>query len=125
VFPCRPDQEFEMAKPKGISWFVTDKLGFRKTHLPAADARLPPRGLETVLRTLRRRLDDKVADVFHAACVSGDLEVAEKLLAILEDMHERRRRQFENDRRQISDEAVVRARKELERCRATPRPDLS
>jgi hypothetical protein len=79
---------------------------------------LPPRGLDTVLRSLRRRLDDRVSDVFHAACVSGDLMAAEKLLDVLEDMHTRRRRSYANDRRQIDDGTVVRARLELERCRS-------
>ena len=71
-----------------------------------------------MLRSLRRRLDDRVSAVFHAACVSGDLLSAEKLLELLEDMHERRRRSFANERRHIDDQMVVRARQELERCRS-------
>lgn len=105
-----------MARSKGLSWFVTNGLGFRNTRMAAVD-HAPPRGLDTVLRSLRRRLDDRVSDVFHAACVSGDLMAAEKLLDVLEDMHTRRRRGYANDRRQIDDGLVVRARQELERCR--------
>jgi hypothetical protein len=37
---------------------------------------------------------------------------------VLEDMHARRGRAYGNERRQIDDSAVVRARVELERCRA-------
>ena len=107
-----------MARSKGLSWFVTNGLGFRNTRMAAVDRHAPPRGLDTVLRSLRRRLDDRVSDVFHAACVSGDLIAAEKLLGVLEDMHARRGRAYGNERRQVDDSAVVRARVELERCRA-------
>lgn len=106
-----------MAKGKGLSWFVSSGIGFRNTRLPAAELRQPPRGLDTVLRTLRRRLDDRVAEVFNMACVAGDMMVAERLLAVLEEMHERRRRTHETERRQISDDLVVRARHELQRLR--------
>jgi uncharacterized protein (DUF2267 family) len=106
-----------MAKIKGLSWFVSDRLGFRNSQLKSNEQRQAPRGLDTVLRTLRRRLDDRVADVFNAACVSGDLDVAAKLLAILEDMHDRRRLHHGNERREISDELIVRCRRELQRVR--------
>lgn len=106
-----------MTKSKGLSWFMTNGLGFRNTRLPPVEARVAPRGLDTVLRSLRRRLDDRVSDVFHAACVSGDLLVAEKLLELLEEMHDRRRRSFANEHRHIDDEVVVRGRQELDRCR--------
>ena len=33
-----------------------------------------------------RRLSDKILVVFHAACDQGDLELAERLLAVLEMM---------------------------------------
>jgi hypothetical protein len=106
-----------MARSKGLSWFVTNSLGFRNTRMVATERQAPPRGLDTVLRSLRRRLDDRVSDVFHAACVSGDLVAAEKLLNVLEDLHARRRQRYANDRRHIDDEPVRRARHELERCR--------
>lgn len=107
-----------MARSKGLSWFVTNGLGFRNTRMAAVDRNAPPRGLETVLRSLRRRLDDRVSDVFHAACVCGDLAAAEKLLAVLEDMQARRRRAYADERRQVDDGVVVRAKVELERCRS-------
>ena len=107
-----------MARSKGLSWFVTNGLGFRNARMMPVERQAPPRGLDTVLRSLRRRLDDRVGDVFHAACVSGDLVTAEKLLDVLEDLHARRRQRHANERRQIDDEPVRRARQELERCRA-------
>jgi hypothetical protein len=41
-------------------------------------------------RTLRRRLSDRVMDVFHESCIAGDLDTAEDLLAVMEGMHRRR-----------------------------------
>lgn len=106
-----------MARSKGLSWFVTGSRGFLNTRMSVAEPP-PPRGLDTVLRSLRRRLDDRVSEVFLAACVSGDLATAEKLLEVLEDLYARRRRKFGDERRQIDDGLVVRARVELERCRS-------
>lgn len=105
-----------MARSKGLSWFVTGSRGFLRTRMSVAEALAPPRGLDTVLRSLRRRLDDRVSEVFLAACVCGDLATAEKLLDVLEDLHARRR--FGDERRQIDDGVVMRARAELERCRS-------
>ncbi len=66
---------------------------------------------ERINRALRRRLSDRVADVFSEACMSGDLETAEELLTVIEAMHERRQ-QLVGERR-IGNEDVVRAREEL------------
>ncbi len=41
-------------------------------------------------RALRRRLSDRVMDVFHESCIAGDLDTAEELLAVMEGMHRRR-----------------------------------
>jgi len=59
---------------------------------------------------LRRRLTDRVEDIFHEACLSGNLEIAEDLLWLMEKMYARRR--F-NDQRAQDNEALVRARQEL------------
>lgn len=107
-----------MPRSKGLSWFVTGSRGFLRTRMSVAEPPLPPRGLDTVLRSLRRRLDDRVSDVFLSACVTGDLTTAEKLLAVLEDLHTRRQRNFGDERRQVDDGLVTRARVELERCRS-------
>ena len=70
----------------------------------ASDARLAPPDLLRLIqlydpegllsrinRTFRRRLRDRVEDLFQDACISGDLATAEELLTILEHMHARRR----------------------------------
>ena len=64
-----------------------------------------------VYGTLRRRLSDRVADVFHEACLGGDLETAEQLLAVMQDMQDRRAH-GRSDRRS-GDEELERAREEL------------
>ena len=61
-----------------------------------------------VYGTLRRRLSDRVADVFKEACLGGDLETAEQLLAVMQDMQDRQA-SARSDRR--SDDA------ELERAK--------
>ena len=81
-----------------------------------------PRGvLDRINRSLRRRLSDRVEDMFHVACLSNDLDVAEKLLGLLEYMHERRIVKFGGQQR-IDDTAVEKAREELARRKAMVRP---
>lgn len=60
---------------------------------------------------LRRRLSDRVADVFHEACLGGDLETAEQLLGVMQDMQERRAAAGRD--RRAGDEELQRAREEL------------
>lgn len=64
-----------------------------------------------VYRTLRRRLSDRVADVFQEACLAGDLETAEQLLAVMQNIQDRRTAAG-HDRRS-GDEELERAREEL------------
>jgi hypothetical protein len=66
---------------------------------------------ERMNRLLRRRLSDHVMDVLNEACISGDLETAEELLAVLENMHVRRQTAM-GDRR-LSDKELVEAREEV------------
>ena len=61
--------------------------------------------------TLRRRLSDRVAEVFHEACLGGDLHTAEQLLAVMQDMQERRAAAGRD--RRAGDEELQRAREEL------------
>ena len=80
--------------------------------------RPPPMPIGTVVRerinrVLRRRLSDRVEDVFQEACVSSDLDTAEELLHVLEAMHARRQA-LVGDRR-LSSADLVRAREELGR----------
>ena len=97
-------------------------------YLPiAADARLaapdlyrpiplydPDGVLDRVNRTFRRRLSDRVEDLFQDACVAGDLTTAEELLSVLERMQSRRREAAGGERR-IPDTAFAKARDELAR----------
>ncbi len=62
-------------------------------------------------RALRRRLSDRVMDVFQESCVAGDLVTAGELLAVLEAMHQRRQAAF-GDRR-LSGQDLDNAREEL------------
>jgi hypothetical protein len=93
----------------------------------ASDARLAPPDLlrpiqlydpggilGRISRTFRRRLRDRVEDLFQDACISGDLATAEELLAVLEHMHARR--SDGPDRRAISI-SFDKAREELARRR--------
>lgn len=78
---------------------------------------------ERMNRTLRRRLSDRVMDVFQEACVAGDLVTAEELLAVLDAMHRRRQAAF-GDRR-LSSQDLDNAREELasrKAERAAPAP---
>ena len=62
---------------------------------------------------LRRRLEDAVEDVFHAALQRGDLASAEDLLGVIENMHTRARVRFKAERKGTA-MMIERNRKELE-----------
>jgi hypothetical protein len=62
-------------------------------------------------RALRRRLSDRVLEVFQEACVSGDLATAEELLAVMEAMQQRR--QAASGDRRLSQSDLENARGEL------------
>lgn len=62
---------------------------------------------------LRRRLEDAVEDVFHAAMQRGDLASAEDLLGVLENMQARARVRFRVERHGTAI-MIERNRKELE-----------
>jgi|ERR1700749_3353855 hypothetical protein len=64
-------------------------------------------------RAFRRRLGDRVEDLFQDACVAGDLDTAEELLTILENMQNRRNASG-GDRR-VGDGSFAAAREELTR----------
>ncbi len=66
---------------------------------------------ERMNRALRRRLSDRVMDVFQEACVSGELVTAEELLAVMEAMQERR--QIAVGDRRLSQQDLENAREEL------------
>lgn len=86
---------------------------FVRRNIPPAE-QPPPISVvvrHRINRTLRRRLSDRVVDVFQEACMTGDLETAEELLQVLEAMQARR--QAIVGERRLSNEEVVRAREEL------------
>lgn len=92
-----------------------------EAHLGAPDAqrRIPlydPAGSSGRLnRGFRRRLRDRVEDLFQDACVSGDLDTAEELLAVVENMQKRRENSGQD--RRIDDDFFAVAREELARRR--------
>jgi hypothetical protein len=82
--------------------------------------RVPANRVERINHALRRRLDDAVANVFHEACLNGDLHTARELLSVMNAMHKRRQQRYGLDRR-LSDETLQIAQEALaERERATP-----
>jgi hypothetical protein len=66
---------------------------------------------ERMNRTLRRRLSDRVMDVFRESCIAGDLATAEELLTVMEGMHQRRQDAM-GDRR-LSTQDLDAAREDL------------
>ena len=90
-----------------------------EAHLEAPDPQRPiplyePGGMmDRLNRTFRRRLRDRVEDLFQDACVAGDLATAEELLGVLENM-QKRRQGIGQDRR-VSDAPFAAAREELAR----------
>ena len=81
---------------------------------------VPAHRLERVMQSFRRRLSDQVEDVFYRACAENDTRTAACLYATIEDMHKRRQQQHGRERR-ISDQALLRARDALDRCRSLNR----
>jgi hypothetical protein len=102
---------------------------FRRFLPVASDARLAapelqrpiqlydPEGIfGRINRAFRRRLRDRVEELFQDACVSGDLATAEELLTVLEHMHARR---SGGPDRRATDVSFDKAREELARRRRT------
>jgi hypothetical protein len=71
---------------------------------------------ERMNRALRRRLSDRVMDVFQESCIAGDLATAEELLAVMEGMH--RRRQVAMGDRRLSTQYLDAAREDLDTRKA-------
>jgi hypothetical protein len=67
--------------------------------------------MDQLNRPFRRRLGDRVEDLFQDACITADLDTAEKLLAVLENMQERQTASGEN--RRVGDGTFAAAREEL------------
>ena len=104
----------EMAFPN-TKWMVAAGSALSAPDPSAKQEVYDPQGMLARLnRTFRRRLSDQVQDVFREACSAGDLDTAEELLTVLEKMHNRRKSLA--DERRYSDDAMVKAREELDRA---------
>jgi len=78
---------------------------------------IPAGRIDRLRASFKRRLSDAVEDVFHRALIENDLRTAAGLYAILEDIHVRRVKSYGSAERRISDEVLIKARAELDRCR--------
>lgn len=78
-----------------------DSLGYSRPAAPGTAPVAPPE------RRHSRRLFDKVMVAFHHACDAGDLEVSERLLALLELMATRRPRPEDGNRRRTIENLVA------------------
>ena len=95
-----------------LTILIADK--FRRRDIPPVPP--PQTPMSTIVRQratkmMRRRLSDRVLDVFNEALIGGDLDTAEELLTVLDAMHARRQAAI-GDRR-LSYEDVAAARQEL------------
>jgi|KBSSwiStaDraftv2_1062776.scaffolds.fasta_scaffold5712477_1 hypothetical protein len=86
---------------------------FTRRPIPPPDHPPPMSAVvrQRINRVLRRRLSDRVNDVFQEACMAGDLDTATELLAVMEAMQERR--QVAMGDRRISNEELLRATEDL------------
>ena len=93
-----------------FSFSIDRSANFR----PRPDSGVGPTSVAAYARSdpRRRRLEDAVEDVFHAALRHGDLASAEELLGVIEGMATRHRLGFRGERR--STRAMIeRARGEM------------
>lgn len=87
---------------KGIMSVFTERLGDDLDDGDLArDAVLPATPRHT------RRLSDKILVAFHQACDTGELDVSEQLLAILERMMSKRPTANEGNRRRNMESLVA------------------
>ena len=98
--------------------------GVTTSHLepPPIDDRISAR-LDSLRKSFRRSLSDQIEAAFREACLTGDIEVADRLMATLEFMQARAEHASERERRGRSDIPIAELRAELEECRANP-PDM-
>jgi hypothetical protein len=73
---------------------------------------IPFQRLNHLKRSLRRRVEDGVEDIFRVACITGDLATAEALLGVLEDMYQRRQLRVGSQHR-INDDGLAMTREEF------------
>jgi hypothetical protein len=94
------------------SWLIGARTAFGAPPRPRfEDDRLQSR-LADMRRSLRRRLSDRIEDLFEEACLSGDFGTAEALLLAYERAEERGVRQHGRDPR-IAAATLARLREAL------------
>lgn len=86
---------------------------------PPIDDRLSAR-LDSLRKSFRRSLADQIEAVFREACLTGDFDVAQGLLATLEFMHTRAEHDVEARPRGRPEIAIDALRAELAETRANP-----
>lgn len=70
------------------SWSIGRLFRSREPEPPPYERRLTAR-IASMQDGFRRRVSDTVETAFHQACLTGDLETAAELVAILEQMNKR------------------------------------
>jgi len=101
---------------KAPSWLIGKNVLFDAPDTPAAEqARLRAR-IDVVRRSFRRRLTDRIADLYDEACLAGDLDTAAVLLDAYETSAGRTRAGQGRDRRE-ADGGLSRLRDDLLRRR--------
>ncbi|MSP02039.1 MAG: hypothetical protein EXR07_13465 [Acetobacteraceae bacterium] len=83
---------------------------------PEEELQIPTARMSRLRQSFQRRLCDSLEEVFYRSCVENDVRTAAGLFAVLEDLYIRRAHGRGSERR-ISDEALLKARSELDRCR--------
>lgn len=99
------------------SWLLGSKVQFEEVPKPDLDRRVRER-LEAVARSARRRLSDRIEEVFHEACLVGDLHTAATLLSAYEHAATHGVRPDAGERRDTRP-AIARLRQALDSRRAT------
>jgi hypothetical protein len=102
---------------RGFSFAIPSSVNLSP---PGHEAAAPP--AYAARHPLRRRLEDAVEDVFHAALERGDLASAQDLLGVLESIHVRARVRFQAERKGTA-LMIDRARNQLGSRKARRRPD--
>ncbi len=94
------------------SWLIGSKAAMAEPETPKVDDERLKARLNAVRRSFRRRLTDRIEDLFEEACLSGDLETAEALLAAYERAGARAPGPHGRDRR-VSEAALNQLRDSL------------
>ena len=98
------------------SWLIGSKAALAEPETPKIDDERLKARLNAVRRSFRRRLTDRIEDLFEEACLSGDIATADDLFQTLERMQARAELRETNPRRRPRIPlAALRAELELSR----------